>query len=201
MLPTDAAGFFREGFARRRAMAILRGLPPTETLELARTAWAADIALVEVPLQNDQAAQALAAVVAAAALRGHVAGAGTVTSVELVERAASLGAAFTVAPGFDPDVATRSLELGMPHLPGVATGTEVQRALALGCTWLKAFPASSLGSEWITSMRGPFPQAHFVATGGITAGNANEFLAAGASGVSFGSGFARLSAEELAGLA
>lgn len=201
MLPVDAAGFFRDGFAKRRAMAILRGLSASETLALARTAWSADMALVEVPLQNDQAARALAAVVADAALRGHVAGAGTVTSLEIVERAASLGAAFTVAPGFDPDVAARSLELGMPHLPGVATGSEVQKALSLGYTWLKAFPASSLGSAWIASMLGPFPDASFVATGGITAGNAGEFLSAGAAGVSFGAGFASLSADDLAGLA
>lgn len=201
MLPVDAASFFRDAFLQRRAMAILRGLSPSETLRLARAAWSAEMVLVEVPLQHEQSFDALVAVVADAKLRGHVAGAGTVTSIALVERAAELGAAFTVAPGFDPEVAARSLEFGMPHLPGVATGSEVQKALSLGYTWLKAFPASSLGSAWITSMHGPFPDAQFVATGGISAENARGFLTAGAAGVSFGAGFASLSADDLAGLA
>ena len=40
---------------------------------------------------------------------------------------------------------------------------KVQHALACGLTWLKAFPASVLGSGWFPAMRGPFPQARFVA--------------------------------------
>ena len=100
--------------------------------------------------------------------------------------AASLGAAFTVAPGYDREIAAASWAKGMPHLPGVATATDVQRALADGHTWLKAFPASVLGPDWIRAMRGPFPEARFVATGGIQRGNAAGFLRAGASMVAIG---------------
>jgi 2-dehydro-3-deoxyphosphogluconate aldolase/(4S)-4-hydroxy-2-oxoglutarate aldolase len=79
----------------------------------------------------------------------------------------------------------------MAHLPGVATATEIQRALRLGLSWQKAFPASSLGPGWFTAQREPFRQVKLVATGGVSTENAAAFLKAGAAAVSLGSAFAR----------
>ncbi|WP_063836986.1 bifunctional 4-hydroxy-2-oxoglutarate aldolase/2-dehydro-3-deoxy-phosphogluconate aldolase [Phaeacidiphilus oryzae] len=191
---------FETAFARLPLMAILRGLDRERTVEVSRRAWQAGIRLVEVPVQSEAAVEALAAAVEAGAERGEVVGAGTVTTVERVERAAAAGARFTVAPGFCREVAEASLAAGLPHLPGVATASEIQRAQALGLTWLKAFPAAELGASWIRAMHGPFPEARFVATGGMSPGNAEEFLSAGAAAVALGSAlsdpgrFARLPA-------
>jgi len=69
----------------------------------------------------------------------------------------------------------------------VATASEVQSAQKFGLTWLKAFPASVLGADWLRAMSGPFPHVRFVATGGIAANNAAEFLDAGARVVAVGS--------------
>jgi len=91
------------------------------------------------------------------------------------------------------DIPTRQLTVrashaaGLPALPGVATATEAQHALGEGLTWLKAFPASVLGTGWFPAMRGPFPQARFVATGGMDSSNARAFLDAGARVVAVGS--------------
>jgi len=63
----------------------------------------------------------------------------------------------------------------------------VQAAMHLGLTWLKAFPASVLGTPWFRAMAGPFPDARFVATGGMDATNAGSFLEAGARVVAVGS--------------
>jgi len=104
-----------------------------------------------------------------------------------VESSRTAGARFTVAPGFNPVIAQASVDAGMPHLPGVATPTEVEQALAQGYTWLKAFPASILTPAWIKAMAGPFPEANFVCTGGIDSRNARAFLDAGARGVAVGS--------------
>ena len=73
---------------------------------------------------------------------------------------------------------------------GVATASEVQAAVGIGLRWLKAFPAARLTPAWFKDMAGPFPQVRFVATGGIHAQNAAEFLAAGASVVALGSALA-----------
>ena len=78
----------------------------------------------------------------------------------------------------------------MSSLPGVATPTEIQAAVAAGLTWLKAFPAAQLGTAWFTAMAGPFPQEKFVATGGMDANNAGDFLAAGVRCVAVGSALA-----------
>ncbi|MEV1022178.1 bifunctional 4-hydroxy-2-oxoglutarate aldolase/2-dehydro-3-deoxy-phosphogluconate aldolase [Streptomyces sp. NPDC050264] len=178
---------FDELFAGVPVMAILRGMPVDKTLELAARAWDLGIECVEVPVQDEAAGQVLAAVVAAGAERGKPVGAGTVTSAERLGRAVAAGAAFTVAPGLDPDVVRAGVAAGLPHLPGVATPTDVQAARALGLTWLKAFPASVLGVDWFRAMRGPFPEVPLVATGGIDAGNAAAYLAAGARVVAVGS--------------
>jgi 2-dehydro-3-deoxyphosphogluconate aldolase / (4S)-4-hydroxy-2-oxoglutarate aldolase len=183
----SAGRVFAEGFARLPLMAILRGFDLDRTLELCERAWDLGVALVEVPVQSAQAVAALAAAVEAGRGRGALVGAGTVTTVERVEGAAGAGAAFTVAPGFSRVVAEASLAAGLPHLPGVATASEVQRAGELGLTWLKAFPASDLGPGWFTSMRGPFPEVRFVATGGMSVANAEQYLDAGAAAVSLGS--------------
>ena len=132
----------------------------------------------------------LRAAVAAGRERGLPVGAGTVISLEQVREVAATGAAFTVARGFDPAVATASAGLGLPHLPGVATPGEIQAALRHGLTWLKAFPASVLGTAWFTAMRGPFPQIKLVATGGLDARTAPDYLTAGARVVAVGSALA-----------
>ncbi|UBH05925.1 ketohydroxyglutarate aldolase [Leucobacter sp. Psy1] len=197
--PSASDEWFTEAFARAPIMAILRGMGVERSLELAGVAWDLGIDAVEVPIQSDEDRDALAAVVAAGRERGKQVGAGTIIDDETVQLAAEAGAAFTVSPGFDIDVVRASEAAGMPSLPGVATATEVQLARLAGLRWLKAFPASVLGTEWFTTMRGPFPDINFIATGGMNARNAPQFLAAGVRVVAVGSALA--DPEELARLA
>lgn len=177
-------------FAGQRVMAILRGLPPAETVALAETAWDGGVALVEVPIGLPGQEEALAAAVEAGTKRGLAVGAGTVVSRGHVDRAAEAGAAYTVAPGLDEDVLTASQDAGMPHLPGVATASELQLAAARGCRWVKVFPAAALGPAWFKAMAGPFPDMRFVATGGVGVGEVDAYLRAGASVVGMGSALA-----------
>ena len=153
---------FETIFSRTPVMAILRGYAPERAVELARTAWDLGIVCVEIPVQSAETVASLAAVVAAAGDRDVVIGAGTVTTIERVERSRAAGATFTVAPGYDAEIAAASVAAGLPHLPGVATPSEVGQALAAGHTWLKAFPASVLTPEWVKAIAGPFPEAKFV---------------------------------------
>jgi 2-dehydro-3-deoxyphosphogluconate aldolase/(4S)-4-hydroxy-2-oxoglutarate aldolase len=181
---------FEELVGAHRVMAILRGLPPRETVELANRAWDAGVAVVEIPIGAPEHVPVLTAVVAAGAERGQLVGAGTVITREQVRVAAQTGARYTVAPGFDPAVLAASLAAGLPHLPGVATGTEVQRAQAAGCGWVKAFPAAALGTAWFRAIQGPFPDLQYVATGGLTVGVVPDFLDAGARVAAVGAGIA-----------
>lgn len=178
---------FTTSFCNQPLMAILRGLGESKSLALAEQAWDLGIGLVELPIQTDEDLGALRAVAAAGKRRGHLVGAGTVVTLEHVEQATAAGASFTVSPGLDLTIVEASSNAGMPSLPGVATASEVQLALSSGLTWMKAFPSALLGPGWFKAMAGPFPQARFVATGGMDSANAREFLDAGAQVVAVGS--------------
>lgn len=177
---------FGDLLAGRPLVAILRGVDAADAVRIAEAVWDSGLGVVEVPIQTPEAIEALRAVAAAGAERGEHVGAGTVVNTTLVAVAADAGARFTVAPGTDRDVWAASVEADMPHLPGVGTGTEVHRAVALGAQWVKVFPSGALGPAWLEQMHGPFPQVKFIATGGIDASNAVAFLRAGATAVGVG---------------
>ena len=180
-------------------MAILRGMDPHRTVHLAERAWDLGIRAVEVPIETARAEPSLRAAIEAGGRRGRPVGAGTVVGLDQLHVAQAAGAAFTVAPGLDSEVVRVSEELRLPHLPGAATPSEMQWAQRLGVTWVKVFPAAELSAGWFRAMRGPFPNVRLVATGGVHAGNAEEYLAAGASVVAVGS--ALEDSEQLARLA
>lgn len=187
---TFSTEWFDTEFASAPIMAILRATGVARSVELAEVAWDLGIEAVEVTVQSPSDLEALAAVVGAGTARGKQVGAGTIVDAVGAAQAAETGAAFTVSPGIDLDVVRESERLGMPTIPGVATPSEVQLAQRAGLTWLKAFPAAVLGTQWFTAMRGPFPDVRFVATGGMNARNAPDFLDAGVRVVAVGSALA-----------
>lgn len=95
-------------------------------------------------------------------------GAGSVITVEQVDRCTDAGAGFIVSPGLDEAVVGRALELGLAVLPGAATATEIQHALRMGLSAIKFFPADHLGGiAGVQAMSAPFPGLGFVPSGGI----------------------------------
>jgi 2-dehydro-3-deoxyphosphogluconate aldolase/(4S)-4-hydroxy-2-oxoglutarate aldolase len=113
-----------------------------------------------------------------AAHGGLCVGAGTVLTAEQAERAVAAGARFVVSPGFDEEVVAACREWGVPVLPGVATATELMRALRAGLDTVKLFPAEQLGgTRALRALAAPFPAARFVPTGGIGAARLDGYLA------------------------
>jgi 2-dehydro-3-deoxyphosphogluconate aldolase/(4S)-4-hydroxy-2-oxoglutarate aldolase len=105
-------------------------------------------------------------------------GAGTVLTAEQAERAVAAGARFVVSPGFDEEVVARCRELGVPVVPGIATATELMRALKAGIDTVKLFPAEPLGGlRTLRALAAPFPGTRFVPTGGIDADRMAAYLA------------------------
>jgi 2-dehydro-3-deoxyphosphogluconate aldolase/(4S)-4-hydroxy-2-oxoglutarate aldolase len=107
-------------------------------------------------------------------------GAGTVLSIDNARAAKQCGARFGVAPGLNPEVVAEAARIGLPFVPGVATASEIERALALGCRVLKLFPAALLGGPALVSvLAGPFGHTgvKFMPSGGVTAENLAAYLA------------------------
>ncbi|MET4590750.1 bifunctional 4-hydroxy-2-oxoglutarate aldolase/2-dehydro-3-deoxy-phosphogluconate aldolase [Arthrobacter sp. 754] len=190
MSHTPPDNWFDDDFFRVPVIAVLRGLNPADAVRAATRAWDAGVQHVEVTIENSAAVPALTAVASEAAERGVAVGAGTIIRIEQLDAASSANASFTVSPGLDEGIIQESIRRGIPHLPGVATASEILRAKAFGLSWLKAFPASVLGPDWIKAMKGPFPDVHFIATGGMKAATANTYLNAGASVLGLSSDFA-----------
>ena len=113
-------------------------------------------------------------------------GTGTVLDPRDVELSVAAGATFLVAPNVDPAVCREADRLGVLHIPGALTPTEVALALQLGAPIVKLFPAARMGPSYVRDLRGPFPHVQLLATGGVSADNAAEFLAAGCVAVAAG---------------
>jgi 2-dehydro-3-deoxyphosphogluconate aldolase/(4S)-4-hydroxy-2-oxoglutarate aldolase len=123
-------------------------------------------------------------------------GAGTLRTADQLASARDAGAAFGVSPVLDPGVVDAALAAGLPFLPGAYTPTEVDLAWHGGATFVKLFPASSLGPQHVREIRGPLPEVEVVPTGGIDASNAAAYLGAGAVAVGIGSAFVRATPAE-----
>ncbi len=105
-------------------------------------------------------------------------GAGTVLTVDQVDRAAAAGAAYIVTPGLNPAVVRHCIDKGLPVLPGCACPSDIERALELGLTAVKFFPAEAIGGlNAIKAMSAPYGAVSFVPTGGIDEKKLPSYLA------------------------
>jgi 2-dehydro-3-deoxyphosphogluconate aldolase / (4S)-4-hydroxy-2-oxoglutarate aldolase len=142
---------------------------------LARALVAGGIRMLEVTLRTPQALACIEAI--AKEVPEAVVGVGTVRSASDAQASAKAGALFAVSPGYTSSVGKACRDLGLPLLPGVATGSEVMTAQEDGFSELKFFPAmQSGGSALLKAWSGPFFDIKFCPTGGLTLTNAPEFL-------------------------
>ena len=121
-----------------------------------------------------------------AAIEGITVGVGTAMSPAHVISAKKAGATFVLSPHTDAAVIKKTLDLNLLSIPGVATPSDVARALQAGAETLKLFPASHFGPAYLKAIRDPFPQAQWVATGGVSVENIKDWFAAGAMGFGVG---------------
>ena len=143
---------------------------------LAQALLAGGIRMLEVTLRTPQALACMEAI--ARSVPEAVVGAGTVRSAADAQAAAMAGAQFVVSPGYTRALGRACRELGLPLLPGVATGSEIMMAQEDGLTELKFFPAMQAGgTAMLKAWSGPFGEVSFCPTGGVTVQNAPELLA------------------------
>lgn len=144
---------------------------------LARALGAGGVRAIEITLRTPAGIEAIRRV--AAEVPEVVVGAGTVVTTADMSAARQAGAAFLVSPGATPALLDAGRDAGgAPFLPGVATASELLAALERGYDRFKFFPAEAAGGRGLLkSLAGPFPDARFCPTGGITLENAAGWLA------------------------
>ncbi|ALC11173.1 bifunctional 4-hydroxy-2-oxoglutarate aldolase/2-dehydro-3-deoxy-phosphogluconate aldolase [Sphingopyxis sp. 113P3] len=146
-----------------------------DAVPMAEALVAGGLPVLEVTLRTAAALDALQAMKKVA---GAIVGAGTVLDPQMLSGAIEAGAEFIVSPGLTDTLGKAAVASGIPFLPGTANASDIMRGLDLGLSHFKFFPASTSGGiAALKALAGPFGQARFCPTGGITAASAPGWLA------------------------
>ncbi|WP_159237558.1 2-dehydro-3-deoxy-6-phosphogalactonate aldolase [Raoultella terrigena] len=170
-----------------KLIAILRGIGPAEAAEHVETLIGAGFRYIEIPLNSPDWRQSIPQTVGRFADRAVI-GAGTVLNVEQVDFLAAAGAKLVVTPNTQPAVIRRAVAQGMLVCAGCATATEAFNALDAGAQWLKIFPSSAFGPDYIRALKAVLPpEVPVLAVGGVTPDNLAAWVRAGCAGAGLGS--------------
>lgn len=147
-----------------------------DAVPMAEALVAGGIKVLEVTLRTPVALQCMEAI--AKAVPEAIVGAGTLRSVADARRVKDAGCQFAVSPGYTSEIGKACLDMALPLLPGVSTGSEVIQANSDGYYFLKLFPAVAVGGiNLLKAFSGVFTDVKFCPTGGITVESAPQFLA------------------------
>jgi 2-dehydro-3-deoxyphosphogluconate aldolase/(4S)-4-hydroxy-2-oxoglutarate aldolase len=158
-----------------RVLTVVRAPEISDARDLCAALVAGGIHVVELTYTTPDLPRHLERAASTAAETGAVVGAGTVQTGAHAKQAIDAGAQFLVTPGQGPEAAAIA---EAAHAAGIP--------LALGSDAVKIFPAHQLGPKYFKDLNGPFPGVPLIPSGGVNAGNARDFLAAGALAVSAG---------------
>lgn len=113
-------------------------------------------------------------------------GAGSVLDAETARLCILAGARYIVSPALIPDVIRCAHRYGAAVLPGALTPTEILSAWEMGADFVKLFPATLGGIDYLRAVRAPLPQVALIPTGGVTLENLADWIHAGAAAVGIG---------------
>lgn len=168
-------------------VAILRGLMPSEAIEIGTALFNSGITTMEVTLNSPEPLKSIELL--ANHFEGRMAiGAGTVLSAKDVENVQSAGGQFIVSPSVNVKVIEKTVTMGMYSIPGALTCTECFEAINAGANALKIFPASVVGVAGLKDMMAVIPkEIGIFAVGGVNEHNLENWLSIGIKGVGLGS--------------
>jgi 2-dehydro-3-deoxyphosphogalactonate aldolase len=179
--------FKHEAFEAMPLIAILRGIVPSEVLEVAHALHEVGFLCLEIPLNSPDPLLSISR------LREHfdghlLIGAGTVMTSADVEAVHAAGGQLVVSPNANPMVIRATKARGLLSVPGFATPTEAFAALEAGADALKLFPAEAAPPPVLRAVKAVLPASCPVfPVGGITPESMAGYVAVGAAGFGIGS--------------
>ena len=174
-----------------RIVAIIRGFAPEVCLKLAEAYAEGGIRLVEVtfnqkaPESWKDTAAAISAIKARFGGKVHV-GAGTVLTEEQLTMCQDAGGEYMITPNVNPALIRSCVAKGLVAMPGALTPSEAVDAWEAGASFVKIFPAGSLGPSYVKALRAPLSHIPFLAVGGISPDNVADFMRVGCVGAGVG---------------
>jgi len=175
----------------KKIVAIIRGFAPDVCLKLAEAYAKGGIGLVEVTFnqKNPETWKDTAAAIAAIRERfaGEVrVGAGTVLTAEQLTLCEQAGGEYMITPNVNVELIRDCASRGLVAMPGALTPSEAVAACDAGASFVKIFPAGSLGPGYVKAMMAPLSHIPFLAVGGISPDNVADFIKAGCVGAGVG---------------
>ncbi len=178
---------FEEAAGRCPLIAILRGVKPSEVLDIGTALAEAGFTLIEVPLNSPEPFDSIRLLADTLEDRAMI-GAGTVLTQSQAEQVAEAGGRLIVMPHAGERIVRRAKQLGLYALPGFSTSTEAFAMLEAGADGLKLFPAEANPPQVLKAMRAVLPRETLIfPVGSITTENMGSYLRAGANGFGLGS--------------
>ena len=174
-----------------RIIAIIRGFAPDVCLNLAEAYFKGGIRMVEVTFNQKapdtwkDTSAAISAIKARFANAVHV-GAGTVLTEEQLAMCQDAGGEYMITPNVNPALIRSCVSRGLVAMPGALTPSEAVDAWEAGASFVKIFPAGSLGPGYVKAIRAPLSHIPFLAVGGISPDNVAEFMRVGCVGAGVG---------------
>ena len=170
----------------RKVVAIIRNLSIDDNFYVMEHLLEAGITNFEISLTTHKGVEVIEKAVKKYGSKAMV-GAGTVLTEKQAKEVIDVGAKFIFAPNFSKDVVNVAIRNDILIAPGVLTPTEIYAAHEMGCSMVKLFPASTMGSGYIKQVLSPMEGIDILAVGGIDHMNMDEYLQSGACGVGVGS--------------
>jgi 2-dehydro-3-deoxyphosphogluconate aldolase / (4S)-4-hydroxy-2-oxoglutarate aldolase len=167
-----------------KLLSLLGGQPVIPVLQIADADHAVPLAralakgglrMIEITLRTPAALESIRR--CAAEVEEAIVGAGTILSPRQFEEAEKAGSKFIVSPGVTQNLLSAAAGSEVPLLPGAITPAEIMTARDAGLDFLKFFPAEQAGgAAFVKALASPLADVKFCPTGGITAGNAADYL-------------------------
>ena len=177
---------------RKKIIVIVRGVEKEKLIPLAEAMYNGGIRLLEVTFDARGIIDDKETATNIAMLTKHfggemIIGAGTVLTEEQVELANNSGGRFIISPDTYENVIKKTKALNMVSVPGALTPSEVQAAYRYGADFVKMFPITNMGVEYVKAVKAPLSHIKLLAVGGITENNMQDYLKAGVCGFGIGS--------------
>lgn len=177
---------------KEKIIVIVRGVESEKLIPLAEAMYQGGIRLLEITYSangkvSDEQTAANIAMLAKHFEGKMFIGAGTVLTEKQVELTYKAGGKFIISPDTCPAVIEKTRALNMVSMPGALTPTEMQIAHRSGADFVKMFPVTSLGTDYIKAVKAPLSHLKLLAVGGVDENNMGDYLKAGVCGFGVGS--------------
>lgn len=180
-----------EQIKEQKIIVIVRGVAADKLIPVAEAIYNGGIRFLEVTYSADGSVSDEATAQNIKMLAEHFEGkmhigAGTVLTEKQVELTCKSGGKFIISPDVNESVIKKTKELGLISMPGALTPTEAQIAHRNGADFVKLFPVTNLGVDYIKAIKAPLSHIKLLAVGGINLNNIKEYLSAGVCGFGIG---------------